>query len=302
MTWYKFLKSVFGTKTADRLTNYQYWTIPPAENINPPRIRERVSPDGPINWEPEVVDFYVDFRGRPMSDGVMTGTPAQIGTATFRSLTWGWAIWGQIGALDPKFKTKIPRPLTGWYWITGYPVPSYDEGCIITEPHSTDKIIHELVQFDPFQPENSFSNQALTWGKWVNGKLEAGASSSATGDSIATYLWTPWSKENPHRLSMVVWNYIGADGTYTDKGVEAGRIIMLDPTSESYENMISLGGECAIIAKAAAEFGVLVADCRVGVTTPGAASFRIQPGAQWQSTNLNQLKIKQSDFIYAKRG
>jgi hypothetical protein len=300
MTWYNFLKSMFGTKTADRLTNYKYWTIPMAENIDPPRVRDRVSPDGRINWEPEVVDLYVDFRGRPMSDGVMTGNAAQLGASTFRSLTWGWAIWGQIGALDPKYKTKIPLPKRGWYWITGHPVPSYDKGCIITEPHPTQKIIHELVQFDPSQPENAISNQALAWGKWVDGELVAGESSSATGGSISTYLWTPWSKENPHRISIVVWDYIGADGTYVDKGVEAGRLIMLDPNSESYKNMVALGGECAAIAKAAAEFGVLVADRRVGVTTPQGGSFRIQPGGQWQSTNLSQLKIKHSDFIYAK--
>jgi hypothetical protein len=300
MNWYKFLKSIFGTKTADKLTNYQYWTIPMAENIDPPRIRDKVSPDGSINWEPEVVDLYVDFRGRPMADGVMTGNAAQLGTDQYRSLTWGYAIWGQIGAQNPEYKTRIPRPKSGWYWITGHPVPSYDEGCIITEPHATQKIIHEMVQFDPNQPENVLSNQALTWGKWVNGDLVAGKSSSATGGSISTYLWTPWSKENPHRLSIVVWDYIGADGTYVDKGVEAGRLIMLDPNSESYKNMVALGGECAAIAKAAAEFGVLVADRRVGVATPQGGSFRIQPGGQWQSTNLNQLKIKHSDFVYAK--
>lgn len=298
--WYKFLRSVFGTKTADKLTNYQYWTIPLAENIDPPRIRVRVSPDGPINWESEVVDLYVDFRGRPMADGTMTGNTAQLGTATFRSLTWGYAIWGQIGATNPEYKTRIPRPLSGWYWITGHPRPAYDEGCIIKEPHPTQTIIHELVQFDPNQPENIFSNQALTWGKWVDGQLVEGKSSSATGGCISTYLWTPWSRENPHRLSMVVWDYIGADGTYVDKGVEAGRIVMLDPNSDSYKNMVALGGECAAIAKAAAEYGVLVADRRVGVTTPGSASFRIQPGAQWSSTNLSQLKIRQGDFVYAK--
>lgn len=300
MWWYNFLKSVFGTKTADKLTNYQYWKIPLAENIDPPRIRERVTADGPINWEPEVVDLYVDFRGRPMADGVMTGIPAQWGIEQTRSLTWGYAIWGQIGAKDPDYRTRIPRPKTGWYWTTGYPVPSFDQGCIVREPHPDYTVIHEMVMFDPFQPENIFSNQALTWGKWVDGKLVEGKSSSATGGSISTYLWTPWSSQNPHRLSIVVWDYIGADGTYVDKGVEAGRIIMLNPNSDSYKDMVALGGECEAIAKAAAEYGVLVADRRVGVNTPGGGSFRIQPGAQWQNTNLSQLKIRQGDFIYAK--
>jgi hypothetical protein len=302
LAWYKFLKSVFGTKTADKLTKYQYWTIPMAENIDPPRIRDRVSPDGPINWETGAEDFIIDHRSTVMKDGVLTGIPAQWGTTQMRSLTWGYAIWGQIGALRPEYKTRIPRPASGWYWVTGHPVPSFDEGCIVREPHATQTIIHELIQFDPFAQENIATNQALGWGKWVDGVLVEGRSVSATRDSVSKYLWTPWSSQNPHRLSMVVWNYIGADGDLVDEGVEAGRVVMLDPNSESYKNMVALGGECEAIAKAAAEFGVLVADIKGPSPegNPRAASFRIQPGAQWLSTNIDKLELRHGDFVYAK--
>jgi len=304
MSWYNFLKSVFGIKTADKLTNYQYWTIPPAENIDPPRNHNKVTPGKKITWEEGITSEHsVSYRGKPQLDGVMTGTPMQWGVIErFRSVTWGWAKYGEIGASNPKFKTRIPYPKSGWYWITGTPVPMYDRGAIVREPHLTKKVFHELVQFDPNQPENLISNQALTWSKYEDGVLVGGRSSSATGTPIHPYVWTPWSKQNPHRISLVVDNYIGADGDLSadGPGVVAGSIVMLNPESASYKDMIALGGECAEIAKAAATYGCLVADRIMGDhTIPKDPAIRIQPGAQWAQTNISKLKLKQFDFIYA---
>lgn len=305
MVWYNILKSMFGVKTADRMTNYQFWTIPPAEDVDPPRIRTQVVPNGPIVWEPAITDQYViNYRGKPQTDGVMTGTPMQWGLIEkFRSVTWGWAKYGEIGARDLKFKAKIPNPKTGWYWITGTPLPMYDRGAIIREPHQTKRVFHELVQFDPNQVENYISNQALTWGKFEDGVLVAGRHSSATNTPIHPYVWTPTSKDNPHRTSIVVDNYKGADGDLNPDGpgVIAGSIVMLDPSSPSYKEMIALGGECAAIAEAAATMGCVVADRIMGDHTVAKyPAMRIQPGAQWAKTNINQLKIRQVDFIYAK--
>lgn len=304
MTWYNILKSVFGVKTADKMTNYQYWKIPAAENVDPPRIFGKVVPNGPITWESRITsDHTVGYRGKPQADGVMTGLPMQWGVSTLRSVTWGWAKYGQIGANDPKFKGKIPHPKSGWYWLTGTPVPMFDRGAIVREPHLTKKIFHELVQFDPFQAENYISNQALTWGKFEDMVLVDGKASSATNTPIHPYVWTPWSKENPHRMSLVVDDYIGADGELAEggPGVIAGSLVMLDPNSKSYKDMVALGGECEAIARAAATMGCLVADRMVGSgATAKDPAIRIQPGSQWGTTNISKLKIRQFDFIYAK--
>jgi hypothetical protein len=302
MWWYNFLRSVFGVSAADRMTKYQYWTVPPAENVDPPRITRRVRPTGErVRWEAKTLNSSINgYRGTPGTDGVMAGTPIQWGTDGRRSLTFGSAKDGLIGAVNPDYKTRIPLPKLGWYWLTGHPVPMFDKICMVREPHPTDVIIHEMIQLDPFQPENIFSNQALNWGKWVNGTLVEGGTISATRDSVSNHLITPWVQEKPHRPSMVVRNYIGADGpnsgiTLTEEtgGIRAGSIVMLDPESESYKSMIAKGGVCATIAQMCVDYGVLVAD--VGNTM----SFRVQPGAQWQNTNISQMYIDARDWIYA---
>lgn len=303
MTWYNFLRSLFGTRTADKITNYKYYRVPLAEKVDPPRITRRVRPTGErVRWEENTLNVAIDgYRGRPGSDGVMTGTPIQLGTERQRSITFGYAEYGHIGAVNPKYKTRIPLPQLGWYWLTGHPVPMFDKICIIREPHPTDVIIHEMIQFDPFQPENILSNQALGWGKFVNGVHVAGDSISATGDSVSSHLITPWVQEQPHRPSMIVRNYIGADGpntgiTLTEEtgGIRAGSLVMLDPDSQSYHDMIEKGGVCATIAQMCVDYGVLVAD--IG----NSMGFRIQPGAQWQSTNVSQMYIDAKDWIYAE--
>ena len=288
MAWYNFLKAVFGTKTADRMTNYQYWTIPPAENVDPPRITNTVSAVGDISWPLWQIGQMINFTGKPMKDGVMTGRSMQWGTSTQRTISWGYKEYGY------KYFTKLPNPKTGWYWVTGHPVPMYDRHCIVREPSATGKVFHEMIQLDPFiDPNSIISNNALGWGRFVDGKIVDGTYSTAPDIAAHPYVWTPWSKENPHRLAFTVTDYEGADGDLVGEGVKAGSLVMLDPESPSYKNMVALGGECKLIAEAVAKYGAIVID------RGGTPSFAIQPGSQWGATNINRLSIAQGDFIYA---
>lgn len=289
MNWYNFLKSIFGTKTADKMTNYQYWKIPPAENVDPPRIKRSVTPTEKIAWPLWQIGEMINFTGKPMKDGVMTGRPMQWGKTTQRTISWGYKEYGD------KFYTKIPNPVSGWYWRTGHPVPMYDRHCIVREPSITGKVFHEMIQLDPnVDPDSTLTNNALGWGKFVDGLLVDGTYSTAPDISAHAYVWTPWSKENPHRLALTVTDYEGADGDLKGQGVKAGSLVILDRNSESYKKMVALGGECKLIAEAAAEYGAIVID------RGGTPSFAIQPGSQWAATNINQLQIAQGDFIYAK--
>ncbi len=290
MAWYKFLKSLFGTKTADRMTNYQYWTVPPAENVDPPRIREVVSPGASITLPDSQVNQTVDAHsGRPMLDGVMTGRPMQWGIETKRTISWGYKEYGD------KFFAKLPNPKTGWYWLTGHPVPMYDKHCIVREPSTTGKVFHEMIQFDPFVDMNSiFTNNALGWGRYVDGKLVEGTYSTAPDIAAHPYVWTPWSKPEPHRLSLVVTDYEGADGWLKGIGMKAGSLVTLPTTSQSYQQMVALGGECEAIAKALATYGAVVID------RGGTNGLAVQPGSQWQTTNISKFNVKLSDFVYAQ--
>jgi hypothetical protein len=289
MTWYNFLKALFGTATADKMTNYQYWKIPPAENVDPPRITDVVKRGERIPWPAYQQLELINFTGKPMKDGVMTGRPMQWGLSTQRTISWGYKEYGY------KYFTKLPNPKIGYYWVTGHPVPMYDRHCIVREPSTTGKVFHEMIQLDPYVDPNSIiSNNALGWGKFVDGTLVDGTYSTAPDIAAHPYVWTPWSKEKPHRVALTVTDYEGADGDLVGQGVKAGSLVLLDPESESYKAMIALGGECAAIAKAAAIYGAIVID------RGGTPSLAIQPGSQWAATNINKLKIAQGDFIYAQ--
>lgn len=289
MWWYNFLKSLFGRKTADKLTNYQYWQIPPAENVDPPRITDPVKATGNIPWPIEQFSDVINYKGKPMSDGVMTGRPMQWGTSVKRTISWGYAEFGI------KNFAKLPLPKIGWYWKTGHPVPMYDRHCIVREPSDTGKVFHEMIQLDEnVDPNLILTNNALGWGRFVDGQLVEGTYSTAPDIAAHPYVWTPWSKGKPHRLAFTVTNYNGADGDYDPgTGVTAGSLVVLDRNSESYKNMIALGGECAEIAEAAATYGAVVID------RGGTASLAIQPGSQWASTNIDKLEIFAIDFMYA---
>lgn len=292
MAWYNFLKAVFGTATADRMTNYQYWTIPLAEDVDPPRFTTKVRPTTPIPWPAWQKLELINFTGKPMKDGVMTGRPMQWGTDRQRSISWGYLEYGD------KFSAFLPLPKLGFYWTTGYPVPMYDRHCIVREPSATGKkIFHETIQLDPgVDPKSALSNNALGWGKYEDGSLVDGTYSTAPDVVCHPHVWTPWSKNNPHRLALTVTDYYGADGDIKDPnaGVMAGSLVVLDRNSKSYKDNIALGGEAALIAEAAAEYGAVVID------RGGTPSFAIQPGRQWGATNISKMKIAQGDFVYAE--
>lgn len=289
MWWYNLLKATFGTAKADKMTNYQYWKVPPAENVDPPRVVVGVLPAAPIPWPDWQKAETVNFRIKPMVDGVMIGRPMQWGLASQKRISWGYKEYGD------KFYTRIPNPKSGWYWRTGHPVPMYDRHCIVREPSETGKVFHEMIQLDPnVDPDSVLTNNALGWGKFVDGVLVDGTYSTAPDISAHAYVWTPWSKEKKHRLALTVTDYSGADGDLKDgEGVRAGSLVVLDKNSKSYKEMIALGGECALIAEAAAEYGAIVID------RGGTPSLAIQPGAQWAGTNIGSLKIAQGDFVYA---
>ncbi len=289
MNWYKFLKSVFGTKTADKLTNYQYWTVPPAENVDPPRIKKVVTAGDTINLPDFQKDQLVNaHRGKPMVDGVMVGRPMQWGTESQRTISWGYKEYGY------KFFAKLPLPKSGWYWVTGHPVPMYDKHCIVREPSATGKVFHEMIQLDPFvDPNSALTNNALGWGRFIDGNLVDGKYSTASRIAAHPYVWTPWSKEDPHRLALTVTNYEGADGDLKGIGIKAGSLVMLPESSDSYQKMIALGGECKLIAESLRTYGAIVID------RGGTNGFAVQPGSQWQSTNISKFSIRLSDFVTA---
>lgn len=286
---YDFLRFLFGRATADRMSNYQYWVVPPCQNVDPPRITRKVEAVERINWPEWQKLQEVNYRPRPMADGVMVGRPMQWGLGSVRVISWGYLEYGD------KFKALLPNPVGGWYWRTGYPVEMYDRHCIVREPHPTKAVFHEMIQLDPkVHPDNALVNNALGWGKFENGVLVEGTYSTAPDIAAHPYVWTPWSKSNVHRCALTVTDYRGADGDLEGiDGVEAGSLVVLPRDSESYIAMMKLGGECAIIAEALAEYGAVVID------RGGTPSIAIQPGAQWAATNISKLAIRQGDFVVA---
>jgi hypothetical protein len=288
-TQYLFLRKIFGAAAADRLSKYQYWVVPPCQNVDPPRITSKVEAVEKINWPEWQRSQFVNFRITPMADGVMLGRPMQWGLGSFRIISWGYLEYGY------KFRALLPNPVGGWYWRTGHPVPMYDVHCIVREPHPTKAVFHEMIQLDPsVKPDNVFVNNALGWGRFEDGELVDGTYSTAPDIAAHPYVWTPWSKENVHRCALTVTDYRGADGDLEGvEGVEAGSLVVLPRDSQSYLAMKALGGECAILAEALAEYGAVVID------RGGTPSIAIQPGAQWATTNIGKLSIRQSDFVSA---
>jgi hypothetical protein len=288
--WYNFLRGIFGTATADRLTNYQYWRIPTAENVDPPRVTTKVKAGDLIELPEFQLYQMVDaHRGKPQSkDGVMTGRPMQWGSNGFRRISWGYLKWGI------KNYAIFPNPLSGFYWKTGHPVPMYDRHCIVRENNLDKKIFHETIQLDEsVNIDSPFSNNALAWGRFEDGVLVEGDYSTATKNAAHFYVWTPWSKFSSHRLSLTVTDYDGADGSLSGIGIKAGSLVMLPSKSQSYINMITEGGECAAIAKAFNEFGAVVID--IG----GTNGLAVQPGLQWSGSNISRFNIKLQYLVYA---
>lgn len=321
-----FISIIFGSnpdKWADwkhAATNWDYWLAPLCERVDVPKDRKLTPMTGllpfpnavaPVDESPGYRNFDMrslvagaDLVYSANNSGVGGGRPMQNGTTEKRKLTWGYLVWGQ------REETLLPLPLSGWYWLEDYPNPVFDRHCIVAAP---DGDVHEMIQFDPdMASDQPFSNQALGWGRWRDGKLVDGRPVTAVGAPMHAYVWTPWSKEDPHRLSVSFSDYVGsADGTLTS-GIEAGSVMVLDVSSVSYKRMISIGGECAAIARALAKYGVRVIDRTNYKDQKGNAvdgsnftvgtemlnpSFHIQQSRYWINTNIAKLAITLGDLL-----
>lgn len=312
-----FISALFGSNPdrwedwKHRATNYQYWTPPYCEMVTVPKCRIRIDPAASIPF-PEARAVLSDgsIRVVAMADleatagnvtgaspeGVGGGRPMQEGTEIMRRLSWGYREWGQ------RNETEIPMPKSGWYWSEGYPNPYFDRHCAVVAPNGE---VHEMIQLDPNAPfGSSLVNQALGWGKWRDQELIDGRPVTAVGAPMHPYVWTPWSRQDPHRLSLVVGDYVGADGTLSE-GLPAGAVVMLDNASPSYFAMRSLGGECAAVAEALVTYGALVIDrngytdvagnAKTG-TTMSKPALHVQPSRHWVGSNIRSLKIRLGDF------
>lgn len=294
--WERFLHTI---------TAWSTYTQPNAERVEVPRARSRVEESVPYDW-PEVF--------RPLSitgskgwaanhRGVGSGTPMQNGTAATRSLTWGWAAYGQ------RDMTTIPRPASGWYWTTGYPSPYFDRYCIVAAP---DGSVHEMIQLDPFAPTRQlpWPNQAGGWGRWVDGVCVDGRPGTATGYPVHQFLWTPWSHLDPHEQRLVLHDYVGADGALT-VGPVAGERFRLRRGSPSHNRMVALGGDCAARADALVHYGCRLID-RSGYedasvesreigAKPHPPSLTAQPGRQWKAMNGHLFSVDLVDLELVTR-
>ena len=124
----KWLHSLFG---------WNLYKAPRAESVPVSKERATVTVTDPIDW-PELFDG-LRLRGKSTwkcsHDGRIPGSPMQNGRPEFRTVTWGWHIWGEQNI------AKIPKPERGDYWLTGAPVEMFDRHCIIAAPDGT---VHEL--------------------------------------------------------------------------------------------------------------------------------------------------------------
>lgn len=294
--WERFLHSITGWST---------YTLPNAERVQAPKARSRVGESASYDW-PEAfrgLTYRTSKLWTANSKGVGPGQPMQNGLAATRSLTWGWAEYGERNS------TVIPRPVTGWYWTTGYPSPYFDRHCIVAAP---DGSVHEMIQLDPFAPTRQlpFPNQALGWGRWVDGVCRQGRPSSAVGQAIHPYVWTPWSHQEPHEQRLVLHDYVGADGALTE-GPKVGSRFRLRPGSASHTRNVTLGGDCAARANALVDYGCVLQDRsgyldasvesrKVG-TKPLPPSLASQPGRQWKTMNAHLFTIDLADLELVTR-
>lgn len=308
--WY--LKLFFGPYPANwstfahNWTKWMYWPVPAAERVDVWKDRLVVegmatvpfptefSGSGP-NGGRRLVNLRTTWRCDTANyrvwEGSLTGYPMQNGLRDARALTWGRLDWGIRNT------AMIPLPRRGFYWTGGYPGIQGDRNCCIVDPvHGT---VHELIQFDPgVAAEQVFVNQAMGWGEWKDGQLVNGVSSSATGICVSGYVWTPFSKERPHALELLMADYVGCDGTLT-VGVKAGARLVWPRSAAGYKAMIALGGECAVMADALAKYGCVLGD-RTGYedtgnsvvgTRPRPQGLNVQPGGQWEATNIARFVL-----------
>lgn len=307
---------------AHAATKWEHYRQPAPDLVITPK--DRTLPAAPavaVRWPPLYASQRVEPRdyAHPNYVGVAPGTPMQNGSGTVngvrqsRVVTWGYAEFGQR-----KVARAVPLPASGRYWLTGAPNPSFDRRCIIVD--SVDGSVHELIQFDPdapYRPDGVVNrllpNQALGWGQWRDGKLVDGRATTATRAPVHAYVWTPLSAQDPHVQGLVIADYVGADGVLDDDsfpGYDSPRAdsrFVLDTASDSFRDMMALGGECAARALALAEFGCRLIDRngyadayvpsgRVGAR-PHAPTMHTQAGDWGGASNINEFTIALADLL-----
>jgi len=276
------------------LFGWRLYNTPSAETITVEKAYETVRRTEPVVWPASMAGMSLKGKRtwKCTSGGVIPGTPAQNGGVMWRALTWGWHEWGE------QELAKIPKPATGDYWVTGAPTGQYDRRCIVCAP---DGSVHEIIYFEPEFPVTTLGNQALGWGKWVDGELVDGKPSTASGLPVHKYLWTEASGGAPHTMALVLPDYRFGDGTLFGDGMPVcGELLALRPESDSHKRMRAAGGLAAIIADTLVLRGCRVID-RSGYTDeagtiPNVASLHFQAGAQLQGTNVLSLNISLSDL------
>lgn len=286
-------------------TSYKHYRQPTAEVVEVWKHRINVISSKPFRWPDQ---FHVSTRKRDTSTadsgGIGTGTPLQAGTDQMRTLSYGWATWGQ------KAFSKIPRPRSGRYWISGAPAPAYDRNAIIAGP---DGLVYELIQFDPDAIENPVTNQALGLGVFRDGELVEGKPTGAGRVANSAFVWDQTSSSRPHTQAIILSDYYGHDGllpaSMPGRDVpHIGDYFALDPNSASARAMIALGGECAARALALINHGCKVVD-RSGYSdvkdnskdigkAPHPTTMSVQAGTWARDNNLPEFTVALEDLRY----
>lgn len=293
-------KPTIGDFVLRALLGWESWKIPNQEYLELDTYRDftEATAAGDVEWPWPNLRITGSKLYKCPRNGVLGGTPMQLGDGTTRQIRWGRPERGEA------YKAQIPRPALGAYWPRAYPASArlaadlFDRHLIIQDP--TDGTIHEILQWDEDAPI-----QARRWGHWAGKTLVAGSGTATAGAlPLHRYVWTPWSRNAPHVLAIVVPDYVGADGLL-NTGPRTGQRVVLDPTSPSAVAMIRAGGECAEIARALIQHGAVIIDrngyldtgaFKIG-SNPNAPSLHIQTGGLWATSNIHRLDIRLGDLV-----
>lgn len=286
-------------------TGWVHYRQPEAAKIAVPKTRWRSVETVAFRW-PELFKGAVIRQsdpGRANMYGQGPGLPIQAGTSEMRSVTYGWAVYGE------QARTKIPKPASGRYWLSGAPKPAYDKTAIVVAPGGT---VYELIQFDPFAGESPVSNQALGVGVFRDGLLVEGKPTGAGQVANSAYIWDRLSADDPHTQLLVLADYNGHDGLLPSSlpnydVPKIGDLFVLDPRSASAKNMLAKGGDCAARASALIAFGARVLD-RSGYSDAGNNSTQtgskphppvlmVQAGS-WPGSNIGEFEVALEDFRF----
>lgn len=284
-------------------TGWKNYVQPDAEKVSVYKTKWKTIETVKFRWPEEFRNVSAGMSDPSKANmyGQGSGIPLQMGSDQMRSLTYGYAEWGQ------QKKAKIPKPVSGKYWIEGDPSPAYDKHCCIVAPSGD---VFEMIQFDPNQPENAFMNQALNMAHYSEGELVDGTPVCAGQVSMTSFMFDSRSAVNKHTLGLVLFDYYGHDGLLpiSKPGVDIPKIrdqFALDPDSESARKMLSMGGDCSAVAQCLIEYGCIVLD-RSGYSDvknnateigkkPHPSGFLVQAGSRGNS-NIGYFNIKLSDL------